>query len=838
VSRGTGTTLILHPEGLADITFDQSARTGSSEGYFVQADSLRFNEEKRIEIVYGGEGGEFPTPVDEAANLADVTFTAVINSATWAGMMAKLETLQLAVHNAAGGTLEYLPEGAAAGTRSTYYHYVQSPIPALRQHKRNRPDRGSGSSGVFRLEVDVTLRTWPVATSDPDSLVEVLSATTVYNIYDGGQDYVTIDGDDVVGSLPALVRFQVTPGAGDAASIGRLWMARRTEGLDNFDPTHLSSESVHISDSSVWSSVIDGDRCGNNYVRCTPEQHEIEYGRRFTVPNWSDHRGRAAIGAIVRANTGDVNDWSIYYGWTIGNTVQRGKAQYVPQVREWRALLLGEFDLPDTEMSEAEDLDLYVDVYTTRHDGEGTLSIDAIKLLYTDECALQMETPTGYGVDSDHQLLIENVSGDEIAHAVDSSLKLTYLLTAKGNFPTLSPGMDNRFDLLWERYREAAIEEDFADYDHLWQSIAHFDDSATEPWTGGSIVSWDTDAGVDLHEGAGALLLNPDGSGNVTAECELPARVDIGGFEDGDFICLTFRLIGSTPSSGTLRIRFYTDGGVLDNYFEKTHTLSLPASMNEILSAKRSEYSVTQSPAWDSIDTIQIHIDLTGGTPSAMNIYLDDLRIVKADPEDTDTYSCLTPNWAGETDKVFVATYGGETFIQAREYSSTVYIWRATNPTFNDAKVWMKVWTASPASGYPGMWFRATDLTDGSEDGYRAQETMNRPKLVKYTAGSDTELIAGRSHLPDREWHYFGVIVKDGSWQLYSSASLEDLFSRLAGTVADTDHDGYMFGLDVDDPYMRYAKLRIEHIKDIHIPTDTVSVQVHALFRTIYPFYE
>lgn len=842
MSLGTGTTLVLHPTGRDAIIFDQSARTGASEGYVIDAGSLRFNEERRIEIVYGGEGGEFPIPVDETANLADVTFTTLISSASWAGMMGKLEALQLAVHNAQGGTLEYLPEGAAAGTRSTFYHYVQSPIPALRQRQRNRIDRGFGGGSVFHLEVDVTLRTWPVATSDPDNLVQVLTSETIYNVGDGSQDYVTIDGDDVPGSLPALARFLITPGAGGASSIGRFWMARRTTGLADFAPTLLSDSSAHITAAGAWSTVIDATRCGGDYVRCTPVQNEIEYGRRFTIVNWDDHRGRAALAAVVKASAGDTNDWSIYYGWTIGNTVNRGTAQRVAQTDEWEVLLLGEPDLPETEMSDIEDLDLYVDVLVKRNAGTGTLSLDAIKLLFTDECALQVEPPAGYGTDDDHALLIENTTGEELAHVIDGSNKLTYLASAKGNYPTIEPGKDNRFDVAWERYRGAAVHETFEDYGDRWKQIASFEDP--EEWTGSSpITIYDTDLSTPgayvCEDGTGSQKAAISG-GSVSMACTLPSPVSLAAFETGDFITLGFlALYDEEPSAISLTLTLKSDD---NNYYAKTFTVDVQAYW-QVLSAKLSAFSDTAYPSWQNVSEVTIGVSITGGT--SVQVYLDDLRACKADPDDANTFNVTGTVWNGEAlAEGSIATQDGETYFYTEETLASGYdaLYLASALNYSDLVVTVKLWIDESPSGISTrIWFRATDMTKSYEDGYAwSFYTGGVSSVSMIEEGAAAALASARISVPTRQWLYAGIIAHGDSIRCFLSTSEAELFSpqSLVFSVEDSTYTGTLFGLGGGSAGVRYADVKIQNVKDLHVPGDSASLDAYALFRTIYPFYE
>jgi hypothetical protein len=67
-------TLVLHPDGLSDITFD-TLEAGTT-GYYVPAESIRFNETQRQQIVYSEgrniHGGEY---ISSHGPLVPITFT-------------------------------------------------------------------------------------------------------------------------------------------------------------------------------------------------------------------------------------------------------------------------------------------------------------------------------------------------------------------------------------------------------------------------------------------------------------------------------------------------------------------------------------------------------------------------------------------------------------------------------------------------------------------------------------------------------------------------------------------------------------------------------------------
>jgi len=837
---GTETTLILHPDGRGDITFDQSASddNGLLSGYVVPAGSLNFSEEKRIEVVYGADDSPFPEPVDTNEVLTDVTFDVIVSGTSLADMLQNVHALEMAVHNDDGGTLEFKPDGLGAGVRSTFYHYIKSPIPARRQARGNRTDRGANSARRHRLVLEVTLRTWPIATSDPDTLVSVLGATTAYNTGDGSQDFVTVDGDNVPGSQPALARFQITPGAGGAAQVSRLILARRTKGLDNFEATYLSSASTYINESGVWGTETDAGRCGGNYVRCTPEQSGIEYGRRWTISNWSDHRGRAAIALVVRNNSTHKNDWNIYYGWQVGSRTVYGKTKHVSQVGQWEVLLLGEFDLPDTEMSAMEGLDLYLDVYIKRRNGAETLDIDAAKLLYTDECALQVEATQGDGAGNTDTILIENVSGEEISHVLDSSDKLAYLLASYGNFPTLKPGQDNQFDVIWERYLPEGYADNFEDYDALWKQIASF--GGAEVWTGSTLVHTSDEPASVCEDGDDSQQMTlTAGAGSMTGT--LPSLVSIAEFESGDYVCLGCAIMyNSAPSAISVTLRLVSDSG---DYFSRTFSPSVARGW-QILNARLSDFSETGNPTWGSITQIEIEASFTGG--SEHELHFDDLRACKADPDNAAVFNETGIKWNGVgMQRGHIGAQDGETYFYVVDYQSTSG-WRSLWPDesfgFTDFVLWAKVWVDGGAPNTCGLWFRATDLTAGSEDGYLFKfSPLGVSRVDSYTAGSSGGALADFARDVDKkQWFWLGVIGLGTSIRCFVGPTETDLFQPeyMEVEITDSDHSGSLFGLFAEYEGTRYSEFHLEPIKDRHVPADSVSVQVNALLRTIYPFYE
>jgi len=819
---GVNTTLILHPatEGLSDITFDQSGATGATSGYIVPAGSIRLHEEKRLEIAYAQsprrDGGEVS---GAHGPLVPLEFDVLISGTSRADMLEKADALYSAVTCPDGGTLEFKPDGVGASVMSTFYHYLQSPPPALVQSRDNRWDNPAKADSRYRILAQVTLMTLPFATSDPDSPVIVINGATVYNVGDGSQDYATATASVVKGGLPALVRLSVTPGGTGDAAVGRLLLANRTRGLTNFDATYLSSSA--IAPTGVWSNQVDASRCGGSYERCTPTANGEVYGRRFTISNWSDHKGRVAIAVIVRSNGTAKREFDIYYAWTIGNTVVYGEAKNVSQVQQWEVLLLGEPDIPETELSDIDDLDLYIDIYVKRTSGTGTFDIDGLKLFYTDEGALQVDMPAGVGASSSYKFILENLEHRDIAHVLTTAAnKLSYLPTVYGSFLTFDPNRSNRVDLAWHRYKAAVIVDDFSGYGDYWQQIATFEDS--EGWTGGvaytpAFAEGDRAMEITLTGGAGTL--------------EWTHNLNLETWESGDFICLwVFVYYTSAPSAISLTLTFSSQAGAR---YQITKSLNISPGAQSVL-MKRGDFTQAGYPSWASITHTKIEVTVTGGT--GVTIAVDDLRAVKVDPNDATKCNDTYGEWEIPGDEVHIYVDDNDLpyALGGAEWDNAFHEDIVGTDFTLSAKC--KMYLALQAVG---LWFRVSDTTTGSEDGYLFLHYADYAYLYEYTGGDFTNLQSKRiADLVD-EVFYLGVLAKGDSIKCFISTDKDTLFQaqNVVLDVTDSTHSGTRFGVNVDYG-ARLTDVRFEEIKDLHVPADSLTLTGQALFQTIVPFHE
>ena len=845
-----------HPDWGAGITFDMDASSPSS-GHIVDAGSLRFNEEKRIEVVYSESGLLYGGAVaDVEGNLVPVTFDVIVSDTSRAGMIAKADLLRKYVMYAGGGTLEYKPDGLAAGVFSTFYTYLQSAAPRLKPAKGNRWDAPPNSSGVYRVVLEVELMTLPAPTSDPASPV-VLNAggTAVTNNGGVATGFTKLAGSLVHGSLPALIRMAITPGGTGEAAIGRLWAAHRSRMQSLFDSAFNTSSA--IAPTGVWSTPSDASRMGGTYWRCTPEVNEQVYGRRFTIADWSSQVGRAAIAVVVRSNAGQTQDWEVWYGWTIGNTVVYGEHKTVHMPGGWEVLLLGELDLPATEMSDVEDLDLYIDIYCKRAAGTtgSTFDIDGLRLLYTDEGAVQVDMPIGYGVSSSYAFLLENLTEEEIGHVVavaDDSL--VYIPNVFGPYITFDPAEDwNRTDFIWERYAVAPVDLDFTEYDNYWKQISRTEQSnLSEIWTGGAwydIDLWEEESWGYVGKTTYSMDLTASG-GTVT----ITGNWNLGAWEDSDFIVIPYNFFNVSLPTTSLTITFKNDDS---NYFEEVWSITHSDVYQHSVMAKKSAFAETGNADWGSISEIVLTLSLSGGT-SPFYFTVDGIRMSKSDPDDADAMNDTGDAWdfANEPWHIIDCTEG-----QYWPTSTPPGITRAFLPIYaadpvgdwdcwaklmqavpSDCKISVAVWRDSE-TGAAGLWFRATDLTAGSEDGYVLYAPSESIFPLRDIVGGSvsTSWIAGGYWGNERDigWWYMGVICKGSSIQTFASRTKDDLFNiaNRRHNITDSSHAGTIFGL-YGSVYSAFSDLQITPLKDLHVPADTLTVEYSAIFRTIYPFSE
>jgi hypothetical protein len=112
-----------------------------------------------------------------------------------------------------------------------------------------------------------------------------------------------------------------------------------------------------------------------------------------------------------------------------------------------------------------------------------------------------------------------------------------------------------------------------------------------------------------------------------------------GRFTDNDYVLLVFHS-DRTLTNG-LSFIFASTGFEMDNSFQTIYVLPINAGYNFIKILK-SEFSITGTPSWATIERIYItsQVETSDFIP-----YFDDLRIVKADPDDATTFNDTGRAW-------------------------------------------------------------------------------------------------------------------------------------------------------------------------------------------------
>lgn len=832
------TTLVLQPDDYANITFDvlrsDGPESGSIDNYEILLSSLNFHDEERLAFAYAQyqqrEGGEVRdvsyllTPIDFGGRVVGLGGSLETRIAD---LLSKSAALMRAITNS-DGYFRYKPDGLAAGIMDTYYRYVRSVPPALIPGRnewwgrtRASLDPVSYIDGIPTRQFTITLMTQPIAMSDPTNPIEVLAATTLNNIGDGTNDYLTIAAATVKGSMPALCRFIAHPIG--TTQLANLWLAKRTAGLGSFVATYLTGAAQ--APAGVWSTVIDAARCDGQYYRCTPVLNNTVYAMRYTIANWTSHEGRAAILTVIKSNGSTVTDFDIYYRWSIANFPLTGSRKQVSQVDVWEAILLGEIDLPETEMSAQEDLDLYLDICIERKSGTGTFDLDCIKLLFTDEAALQVEMPSGTFINSTYSFWLENF-GEEISHAVvHANSKLAYICNAYGDFLTLEPDANNRIDVAWEGFIQDSYSDSFTGFGSSWTKIA---DMETDE-------SWQSAVGLSL-----AAIFEGTQSLDPGLEMYLIGSWDFSGVAASSYLCIP---VFNAPFSGTLHVFFSThsDATWVDDYFRYTFAMSV--GLNFLKMAKGSPTLTVGSPSWSNI--VYIRVQSTDVT------LVDDFRWSDADPDDLGTFNDTATIWDFPTGTWHIYELdGAEKSLGQIDCENGVEKVALVHTDFSGDIRYSARCRVKNGEGFAGVVFRCSDGTGGSEDCYALllNTASDQLELRSYVAGASSNVSAPVAYTFNVDTDYYlGILAVGTAIQCFLHTDIDSLWD--AGSkrfdVADSDHSSGQVGLMTIGSGTsglfslgRFTSISLSQIGDVQISSSQIQLSARALFRTIYPFYE
>ena len=882
MTHGKGSILVLSPKGGTAITFNMSGGAADVVEYtfVVDAGRLDFNEEARWQWAYdqNSTGGRV---TGAQTGLVPVTFSVIIRATSADYRKAAYAALQAALMNRRGGTLKYRPEEAEAGTLDTYYHYVASKPPRLLDATGNRWDSAAGSKGLYTLQVDVELMTQAIATSDPDTPVTVASlGATIDNWVDASPSQtnrITVDGDDLEGSLPALVRLLVTPAS--SQRLGRVIVFRRSDAdgtLANVKTVYEAEDATSVPPTSAWSEVADASRGDGAYMRCFPnsDANAVSHGLKFTLTNPNDVKGRFAVFGIGYDDGVTPGLWTHQVKVYSGNASQTGQADYyAASTQAWQAIFAGEFELPLTDLSDLTagyDVGPYLEWYSTRASGESEFRLDAIMIVwvsdllgpYGDGTALDVvcdDADDGAvvgGVESPDKLLIENLpglagitTGRAYVVASDNDIARVLRTAPRGDFLELEPGHDHLLVFLQERASGTLVNETFTNYKaSSWFYVARMEDD--ENWTGYSSNIDDE----NYVEGNFALRFHVTSDIPVYRDY-LPYDKDMsidGRFDDGDFVCLRMYFDDTTDFYSLLIFLFaptYIDSFSYELLIDGNGSIS--NGWNYIY-IKKSSFAAGGSADWS--DVIMLELEPMPIKAYAVHCWMDYWTIEKADPDDADVPNATGDVWNFQPDAgVWTITEDvtedtpGATLACLDVESGVEKVALLDKIIPSDVRLRARVY-AKRDTGTVGVLWRAGDdcLTEGAEAGYALMLNTGGDTLsvLEYTTGTPTTLYSTGVTMEADRWYTLGIQAKGSAHRVYEALSSgldyddSEIFgdSHLKKSFTDATYASGKVGLMSQSTLGRFDDVVLESIEDKVVPADQITVSGQAVFRTIAPF--
>jgi len=851
MASGRNSTLTLNPRGLDALTLHvDSALPQGAETYrlFVDLGRMDFNEEQRL----------------SATESVPLTFPVIIKATTSDARRTAYRALHRAVTNYRGGTLAYLPEGAGASVLTTYYHYTASEPPRLLDVGGNRWDKGPASDNYYTLQVDVELKSYPMATSDPDTPINVPSLTgTLDNWYGGGaNNRITVTSTDLQGTHPALVQLLITPNSDQA--LGRIILFRRSarDGtLENLYTLYEAEDGIIIAPSAAWTAVTASARGGGVYMQCAPATADngLAQGVRFSLSYPTDSAGRFAVFGVVYDGAATTGVWTHQVKLTSGNVVQAGDDDYyAASLKIWQLLYMGEFELPLTDLSDLSagyDDGPYLEWYSSRASGDSEFRLDALLLVWVSDRDIQSGTALDVvcndegGLWSPYKLLIENLldrfGGVAMrAYVAASDNNMARVLTAapRGDFITLDPDYDHLLVCIQERYTGVLLADTFENYvNSRFAQLASVE--APESWTDSVSSS------VQYVEGAGtrysdARSLSREVSKSLVSgfgDTSFDMTVN-GVFVESDFICLyIYAATWKDDSAVTLNFGNYANTARL--YADLTLNVG-----HNFVTVKRSAFTSVNGMTWEA--TARVYL-----TVSKTNIYLDFIRSEKSDLRNTAVPNATGSVWGFYPDDgVWSITSDvdedtpGETlaYLYATHTPGAALINRTASDVYYRARVYAK-----RDEGDVGLLWRADDCTllaSGNEQGYGAllDTTDDRLHIYRYTSGALTAIASPVIAAEPDRWYTMGVITEEDTHNVYAALSSglayddSTLYTtgNLLHTFTDSTYDTGKCGLRSNNTLGRFDNVYLESRDDKMQPTDQITIEGKAIFRTITPFDE
>jgi len=889
MSNGTASTLELHPHGLSEVTLSTTGVIESGDyALLVPLNTLDLGESERITYEYAASmaGG---VPNATAGKLVDIKFDLIIIAESAEARAEAYGTLSRAITNPRGGYFVYRPEGASVTAPDTYYHYVASSPPALASDPANRWDSAANTEGKYVLILEVALKTQPVATSDPDTPVTITSLSGTPENYkatspalDNG---LTVDGDYVLGTLPAQVRLLV--GANSGQELGRIIIHRRV--LADSDPltslpVALEAESATIvATGAAWSEITcdSGLWRGGGYYMHSEEWYAGETETsplRFSLANAALMHGRFAVFGAIRDCANMPGAWTFGVKLVAGNVTQEGETGCAAtSVLRWELVYLGEFDLPAADLSgysSGYSAAPYLEFTATRGDYRGDLEIDGLLLVYTGRPGLTEGTALDLTLDTPlsgtDKLLLENLPvegrASDRAYIADSSGNFDTGLASvpRGDMLMLEPGTDQRVMFITQRAADVLFNTGLAEYLRTGQVILlECEDGATSGVVTSGCTA--TESTAQAAVGSKSLLITNSatswyisysmiGPGGL-----LPDLAAQGVFATSDYILLSIYMPTLT-SITSLQLRL---GNGTNYYYKDIKALCSAAGWNHV-KFQISGCSTSGSPSLAGATVLSL---VGVYTATSLLTYLDYVRIEQADStgstraspiysEDgaTDISLANAERWA------LAEASGVTTLRQINAAASTMTIAKINGgkPDSMGVRARFRV-TFDDAGTAAGIIFGeggSDTILTGSPYFYMISldNLNNKLRLIEYmgstmiadsapysiTLETGTEYILGvQAHYEDAS---AGSIFRVYACAASAVSSDDEVFSDTYEIYTNSTSLYLYIDEDTELGFVTYngrAKFRnfyFENLNNLFEPEDEITVSGQAVFRTVSPF--
>ena len=338
--------------------------------YMVTQSRINWNEQDRVKIAYasGGNGG-FAS--GEQRGLSQASFEMVIFGDDLADAMSGLRTVTQALTSEWGGYIQYRPRGLASGVLSTYYHYLQSPPPAI-QGQGNVSDFGpnivqAGRTHKYaiRCQCAVMIKAW--ATSDPETLVSIVTETAMQNRDDGTYDNFVIVPDSSIKGDAIIPVVKITLDPGTAANSVIVHKRRMIVG-SNTNLDYIEAEDA--TSTTEFSSGADVACSGGNCLTSTDAN--AQFWKSFTAIGFdSTYLGNISILACVYIPTGST--YTIEAGISADGSSYLSSKERVSLAgtSTWKLLQFGGISLPPSALVErfTDDTTIEIGPWATKNIG-------------------------------------------------------------------------------------------------------------------------------------------------------------------------------------------------------------------------------------------------------------------------------------------------------------------------------------------------------------------------------------------------------------------------------------------------------------------------------------